>query len=806
MTSTTFSNKTFLKLYQWALKRNKIIILTFGIIMAVGILLDIYGIYTFYVKDEQTFGEIGEFSITMAQIGAMLLTFISSLVTFSFLHNKRSVDMFGSLPATRGTLYFSHLLGGITSVAVPFTVGSLIVMAVTCRTTEFLAAELWQILFGIIGIAAAYSFTTLIAYCCGTAFDSALLTVAVNVVYIGIVLYFWGMSSAMIPGVMFESVIFAPVVTLLAPYAFCFFLDTYYFSDFIYRISTTSSFVSLLIWSILFTAAMVVFGYFLAKKHKAEGAQSEINIKWLPVIVKAGGSLICGGMVGMAMASTSRSGYTNMFIFALWYTTIGFAAFIILHFLFSRNFKSKFIPSLIAYLVTTVAVISLAFGFTFGMGIDTYVPEPSVINSVQFGGDEYKDPNNIKLVTEIHKTVIDAVRKQNKYPYYLGSDDDQEDSDIITDLDNEKIMPEYPLLDSINFDFRYTSKMGVSTLRWYDMYDVDYDREKVQNLLKELYNSEESKKNTTSPLLWDKELRKEYTVVQQPDLYYIDGRLADGDNDMEGRLFSVQLPKDESFVSGLLDVLAEDIIADEDYLQNYGSNSSRYTTLKEAYLTVTIDFKGSKSNYPPYRYYRNYGGYYMGEMDYIYMGEMAYIRINIPQSYQKTRQYLSDHNISTEYTVGMANAAFSGPSGYISESSEAFDYYQDFSFSGDVTDLDCMMEELTAKFEYIGLVRSGIGTSFADWDTVHHNEMVTVVRTKARELYNTYKKDPKYIKSDYNNVFTQGTEDVYEMGGYLYMADQIIMEIDKSAEQLVKNINANAAPSNNPSTDTSKAA
>ena len=156
MTSTTSSsNKNFAKLFKWAFARNKSIIIVYSILMVIGIIIDLY-ITSVVTRDSSNYnpidmeiranGTLGNVSIMIAQLGAVLLSIISAVHTFSFLHNKRSTDMFGSIPATRTTLYFSHLLAGIVSVSIPFTAGSLAVTGFTCRSLTFLGYDLMIIL------------------------------------------------------------------------------------------------------------------------------------------------------------------------------------------------------------------------------------------------------------------------------------------------------------------------------------------------------------------------------------------------------------------------------------------------------------------------------------------------------------------------------------------------------------------------------------------------------------------------------------------------------------------------------------
>ena len=96
MTSTTFSSKEFKTLYKWSFKRNKAIMIVFSVMVGIGIILNLFAITEWGdVTDEAAPATIAIFEY----LGA-LFTFISAIKTFSFLHNKRTVDMFGALPAS----------------------------------------------------------------------------------------------------------------------------------------------------------------------------------------------------------------------------------------------------------------------------------------------------------------------------------------------------------------------------------------------------------------------------------------------------------------------------------------------------------------------------------------------------------------------------------------------------------------------------------------------------------------------------------------------------------------------------------
>lgn len=635
MTLTTLSNKSFGKLFQWAFKRNKTIIIVFSILMLLGITGVLYMLFELHAREYNgdlsgTISSLSVSALSVAQFGALAFTFLSAIRTFSFLHNKRSVDMFGALPATRETLFLSHLLGGMTAVAVPYTGGSLIVALLTMSAPGALGTGLLMILFGLIGIAAAYTFTAMVAYCCGTSADVVIITLTANVSFAGIVLVLYSMMASMIPGITMHSLWHTPLIALLSPYAFTFLADKYYFS------SETASFIFILVWIVLFAVLMFAAGLRAAKKHKAECAQGEVIVKWMPVTVKSCGSVVCGGLIGIGAATAGVSGSGNMGSFVFWYLIVSFIAFIILHFIFSRGFKSKFIPSLIAYGCTTAVVIGLSFLMTTGMGIDTYVPDPASVSSVAMGNDEFKDPDNIKIVTEIHQVITEGIRKENTYPYYFGSD---QGYNTYYNEENEynSFQKQYPLLSSgfLSNSFVYNKAFGFTTERDYSFmyypYNKSFDSERIELLLQKLVNSDEYKKNRNE-VLWNKELRSRVTPDSPPTLVrtvYLPEPYAEGaQND-----YRIDLPSDEAFLNGLYDAIAEDILADKEYykcLTDYGDEEVDEFGM-DTKLMVEISLRPKDQN--------NFMDYYS-------------LNTRIPTRYTHTLSYLHSHQILTDGTTG----------------------------------------------------------------------------------------------------------------------------------------------------------
>ena len=804
MTSTTFSSKSFPALYKWSVKRNRLIMLVFTVLMLLGLVIDLYvmsrmssGDYGALPHDDlmEEYTQVGFASIIIAQCGAMVFTLISALHTFSFLHNKRSVDMFGSVPTTRGTLYISHLLGGITSVAAPFLIGCLLVMGITLRDVYYLSSELVMIAFGLIGIIAAYTLTAMLTYCCGTTADALLITIGFNGIYAGTVCLFWALISETIPGLVFEEIFSSPLITLFTPYAFCVFTDYYLMSEF------NTAVVVLLIWSVVFTAAAFFAGLYLAKKHKAEVAQNEFAVKWVPNAVKIGGSVVFGLFAGFGAAMEENSGFGTMFTFGMWYLIIGFAVFFILHVILSRGFKREgFARPVIAYGCTTIAVLAIVFGFTTGMGIDKYVPSASNVKSVRMGQYEYSSPENIKTITEIHKVITDGIRTEYDYPYYIGAnsyrvthyssfyDYDYTYSDTPDEAAEranriKEFQESYPLTLVSDFSFDYKKKVGFSSYRSYYLYSEQmdsYDMDKIESLLQKLYNSEEFKR-LSKKAVFDKSFRDLLNVTATPVLeryVYIpeEYKTFDDYGNLQNGYQSlgyVNLTRDKTFLNGFYEAYAKDALADDQFYKTFYM-SGYEKAYGDEYLTLEV----------------RYTGVNVRDMFYSYTSFSNDVYCVIPSYYTNTLKYLEYNDIPTDFGGLDVSYYAPDPSEYIEGSATARDYYINFGMTGNYSDLEKCTEALVPQLELTSIMRTNVTDDFSSWKEAHDKEFTEAVKKKTKELYDKHTATDDYIVEGYSNMITDSY--VGESGDYFYLADQIIIDLDTACNDIVKSMSDKA--------------
>ena len=794
MTLTTLSSKELKPLYKWALKRNKSVMIIYSLFLLVfGPILNMY-----IISSSSSYGsayeELSIITLVLYQMIAAFFTFVSSLKTFSYLHNKRSVDMFGALPANRTTMYVSHLLAGLTSISGPYFVMSILTLGITTRTGDMLKFGLYTVGTTLLMIIAAYVFTSLIAYCCGTVIDTAIVTIGANAIWVGIIGIYYGFITEMIPGVDFEAIIDTPLLVLFAPYGFSIMGTVYY------EMEQTGSLVTLLIWNLIFIAGMLFLALLAANKRKAETSQNGFAVKWLPMVIKAGASVVCGGFIGVIAAEVADSGYNNMFVFCFWYVIIGLVAFTILHIIFARGFKGKLLPSLFTYLGTTAAAIAVLFGFSFGMGMDTYVPNPATVKSVTFDNTEFKDPENIKTITEIHKVITAGIRYENEYPYYLGDDnysydpyytksyydDTYADDELYTDnvYSNSKTTTNnYYLVNQANCSFIYKRKVGFGVTRYYYMYVNNerknyYDYDKMNDLLTKLYSSEEYKKIANQDLFDDEATAN--IVSADLNYFYYTGYGKTSDYVSSG---IANLSTDETFMQGFREALRQDILEDPEYLpnvrinyykDNYGDLSLR---LGDRCIELHTVYKYEKEGSMPtfnsnYDYSPNYN-------DRTYT-----VTTLIKGSYKNTYKYLSDHQVVPEVIDNYSDSAFSYPQSYY-----------EFCEDGRPDTLRKLTEDVSIEFA-ITACSTVYGIDPNEWLDKNYNDYKDALLKKSDELYKKYFDDletpdepeTKYF-SGYDEYYDQ-YYDEYSEPIYTKQADNILNELLAfSFEYVEKSVN-----------------
>lgn len=349
-------------------------------------------------------------SFYMVYFMTVIFTIIYTVKVFMYLHNKRQTDMYGSMPVSRITLFFSKSATAFIFSVVPamvfFGISAFISIIMGQPLMGDNAMIFVRIIMGSLACISAYG---LIAVCCGTTINSILMFIAVSVVY--------PMSALFVRGIM----------------------DSFYIgssSDYLNNSFIMNAFCPLsaydgnnIIYWLIFTAVCLAASAYLVKNRRAERAQSSFAY-YLPChIVKILVSFLAGMFLGVIFGSLNVFGYGFAgFVFGFILASI--PAFIVCHLIFYHGFHKivRTSVSLGALIVVTVGAMALInFDVT---GYNKFVPAVDKIESAGFidgqhcyvdkdktslnsiikdANSDFNDESRLSATVELHKNILKNV-------------------------------------------------------------------------------------------------------------------------------------------------------------------------------------------------------------------------------------------------------------------------------------------------------------------------------------------------------------------------------------------------------------
>ena len=513
MTSTISCNSKahqFFSMYLWSMRKNlaTIIVYSLFLLFSFPLLLLFYNtLTTANIMNRPEFLLEANATIYPIIYGGilMLFTLLVSVFMFSYLHKKRSVDMFGALPMSRRTLFFSRYLAGLTILLVPLLIATGISALLNRNYTGANEALCNAMLCLVISTIVSYTFTAFIAVCCGTTADTVISVLAINGLYLAAVGICQLMSTSILPGVITEfnpSVVaytaFSPYVTGITS---ALAGTARYNGTFIFEMP------SQLLWWFILAAACFAGCIILSRRRKAKSAQAGFAFRLPALVVRFIACVTVGLLFALIFGSVSTGiSDVNVMQHHLWFVVglvIGsFITHMVVTFIYNRGVKG-FLKSLIPYGVLLAIVLAGYSVIVTGLfGCDVYVPRADEVKSVQFaindavynsidetsvgtmpGGAKFEDKEQIEEVVELHSEITGRLREKVGYPYtlYAGNVSYGEDAG------------QYNLL---RIRIEYTLQNGSKVLR--DYKEGQYDLERISKMVQKLTSAEAYKKQTNA--------------------------------------------------------------------------------------------------------------------------------------------------------------------------------------------------------------------------------------------------------------------------------------------------------------------
>ncbi|MGN0475719.1 MAG: hypothetical protein ACI4HM_00115 [Ruminococcus sp.] len=427
---------------------------------------------------------------------AMIFATVISFIAFSYLHNKRSMDFYGSMPVSRRTQFFGRMVAVVASTFVPLIIVSLIGNGVVLF--QDFGGAVNSFLCGTVAILGNIAFIAFIAVCCGTVGHSIVTYILISGVYPVCVLVLSIYPQMVLPGMSAfssygEFPVSPVVLSLLSPFIapLCAYgsglienvLNTLMSS------SATSTGITVpvfyYVWWVLFTAGLVVASYFLVKKRKSESAQSGFAFVFPSIAIKLLTSVTAGLLMGLVMASISTLPYSAGEVSSVSYIILfcvgiiigTIIAHIILHLIYHKG-MSGFGKWMILYGCEALLSILFFTIVTTGMfGYVTRVPDAEDIKSVEITFNEYADESisiNGKNPEIYSTTDPEKIKSIIEYQSAVAQDYREEYSGIYTGRFNSNIETGN-MYDVYCLYISYTTKDGSKITRFYDDTGIIYN-------------------------------------------------------------------------------------------------------------------------------------------------------------------------------------------------------------------------------------------------------------------------------------------------------------------------------------------
>ena len=400
---------------------------------------------------------------------------ICGLSSFYYLHSKKKVDLFHSLPVRRELMFAVNFLNGFLIYIVPYII-NVIACYVIIAINKLMTPELFMVSLQAIGINSLFF---LLIYT--IVIIAVMLTgnLVVSILGSGVFLSY----GAVLMGLkeLYYSQFFTTYSSRNNANTFLKVITPFYIYGDILNSEQISIFRLFKVF--LVTIALIAFALYLYKKRPSEAAGKAMSFPISKPIIKFLIVVPVSLAGGIFFNNVSRGGKIGWYIFGLLFFAIIMS--IIIEMIYDFDVKSAFNNKKeMAIAVATVGIIASIFHFDL-IKYDDYLPEKSDIESMSIAVNSLDDN-------------ISTYRYMNGYRgyQYINYIDHQLNTMELTDLDagyalaemgvNQKIDETYYNL--ITYTVKYKLKNGKEVYRVYEV-----NKDESYQLLEQLYSSTEYK-------------------------------------------------------------------------------------------------------------------------------------------------------------------------------------------------------------------------------------------------------------------------------------------------------------------------
>lgn len=443
---------------------------------------------------------------------------------FAGFHDKRSVDLYASLPVKKITLFLARYTAGLLILVIPLIVMSALgglIPGLVHNSGEYSAEYFDGYFFNIMGrclvmifaVIAGYTMFALLAMLCGTVSGTVISYIAINVLFPVMVALAFRAFEDIVPGYSClgrYGLFNLPVIIfmLLSPMAgtsigsmiYEFSPEDYVGSEFL---GISSEFLGIssaefIIFWLIFTAIALTAACIISKKRKNENVQNSFIYKTPKILIVMLTSVTVGTMMAYFFSITFMKSIVNglspTFVILAGGLIGASVAFLIATLVYNRGVKGflKEIPILgVSYIIFAVGYFSISTGF---FGADVYIPDVEDIESVMLSTSY----NDTYLYTQNVSQSVDYTI-QSPYPKNYYYDKNNELQPVDYEIKDRSVIENVIEMQKCIID-TYDKKfdnMYYITQAYYDYETLNYGNEehssKIRNIVEIWYRLKNNK-------------------------------------------------------------------------------------------------------------------------------------------------------------------------------------------------------------------------------------------------------------------------------------------------------------------------
>ncbi len=436
-------------------------------------------------------------------IVALVGSVICAMNGFAYLHSKKQVDFYHSLPVKREKIFAVRLVNGILIYALPYFVG-LLYTYLLCILYGLMTVDiLWCSLFFFVVHLMGY----IILYLANIA--AMMLTGKLVIAFFGICainLYAPAMFGLieLLKDTFFVTAVYASVdmedafhaTRWLSPASY------YYSLCAVVEQKTAPGLWPEVLSFLLLTAVLIGLNLWLYKKRASEKADTAMSFQVTEPVIRFMIAIPMGIVIGMLFAEI-QAGNDNYIFWLIFGALLGsFLAHGIIESLYKGDIR-KCLSHKVQMLIAMVAAVAVPLIFIYDVfGYDSYLPKKKEIanmalvsSAMQFHGTYYEENGDGWMSNQryaqkyMEVTEFDAIYElvtllaedigEKREDRVLGRYGNRSTTSYYSNIEKEFVT---------EFTVRYTLKNGSEVLRAYT-----YDMYKVLDLLEQIYNNEEYK-------------------------------------------------------------------------------------------------------------------------------------------------------------------------------------------------------------------------------------------------------------------------------------------------------------------------